>query len=153
MRVIAGVLGGTSFVRTVAAVTGLFALVLTLHCATTPNRSSEARCEKDSDCASGESCAHDFGGSHCLVACDVSIADGHDPRCPPGDTCWQWSSHSAGNVCRRGESMWRRSQVVQDRYLREHDAGGGHGIRIFAIDGDEVIDYRFIDAEELFRDR
>ena len=99
-----------------------------------------------------------MGGRYCLIACDVRIADGHDPRCPGGDTCWEETSHSAGNVCREGESPFnaarnRRVEAMEAEYLREHDAGACEGHPFFVIDADRVLEYRCVPEVTEPRDR
>lgn len=133
----------------------LAAATFTLECVTSPPApevASAVGCETDGQCPAGKACAHDIGGGHCLISCDVKVAQGHDPRCPPGFTCRREYDHLAGNVCREGEDFSRRYSRVTDRYLRDHDAGTGRGVRILVIDGDEVIEYQQVDTNAFLRD-
>ena len=140
---------------------GLFPIIAVawaLSCATKrpdPEPTPRYSCGSDSDCLAGETCVADWG-RYCLVACDPQVADGHDPRCPRGFTCWRASDHVAGNVCREGEERGRHLEISLERYLSSIDGGlEGLGARsIFLIvDGGEVVGHRPLFPDDLVRDR
>jgi hypothetical protein len=135
----------------------VLAVLLSLQCATrapATNPAADPRCATDSECASGKSCTR----GACLVACDPRVADGHDPRCPSGYTCWEEFSHLPGNVCREGEFPFRPSYVqrvnaLEAEYLRQHDAGPCEGVPLFIVDGARVLDYECMPGPGSSRDR
>jgi len=100
------------------------------------------RCGADSDCSTGQTCAHDRIGNYCLVACDVSIDAGHDPRCPPEFTCWTGASDLQGNVCREGVDPAASARML-GRYLSRLDGGLCCGDSyLFVVDGGELLEHR-----------
>jgi hypothetical protein len=121
----------------------IFAVLVTLQCASSHQY---APCALESDCSAGQTCVHDRIGSYCAVACDVQVDAGHDPRCPPGFTCWAGEKHLEGNVCREGRDP-SYNQLMLERYLRRLDGGLGTadgGYFFLVVDGGEILDHRIV---------